>query len=100
MAPPFQGIELPPSSRVAIEEVLLGSHQLFAALEHSLSMNSALAEQGAKMKPRLDLRAGINLEDDVDGVRGRRDKTYVELVLRYNLQRWERQATIRRFEGF
>lgn len=37
------------------------------------------------MRPRLDLRAGINLEDDVDGVRGRRDKTYVELVLRYNL---------------
>ncbi len=95
----LSGIELPPSSRVAIEEVLLGSHQLFAALEHSLSMNSALAEQGAKMKPRLDLRAGINLEDDVDGVRGRRDKTYVELVLRYNLYSGgSDQATIRRFE--
>lgn len=93
------GVELPHTSGAALEKITKGSHQLFAALEHSLSMNSALAEQGARMRPRLDLRAGLNLEDDVDGVRGRRDKTYVELVLRYNLYNGgSDRATIKRFE--
>jgi adhesin transport system outer membrane protein len=37
------------------------------------------------MRPRLDFRAGLNLEHDIDGTAGRRDKSFVELILRYNL---------------
>jgi adhesin transport system outer membrane protein len=90
---------LPSSAEAALEEVFKGSPQLFAAVEHSLSMDSALAEQGARMRPTLDLRAGLNLEEDVDGVSGRRDETYVELLLRWNLYNGgSDQATIHRFE--
>jgi len=90
---------LPSSAEAALEEVFKGSPQLFAAVEHSLSMDSALAEQGARMRPTLDLRAGLNLEEDVGGVSGRRDETYVELLLRWNLYNGgSDQATIHRFE--
>jgi Outer membrane protein len=62
-------------------------------------MRSAASEQKARMKPRLDLRASANFENDVDGVEGRRDKTVVELLLRYNLYNGGTdEATLRRFK--
>ena len=58
---------------------LVCSHQ-----EQVNSMSYAVSEQRSKMSPRLDFRASAN-ENDVDGVRGHRDKRVVELILRYNL---------------
>ena len=58
----------------------------------------ALEEQKAKLRPRVDLRGGLNLENDTDGTRGRKDKAMIELVLRYNLyDGGTDKATIRRF---
>ena len=42
-------------------------------------------EQASRMRPKLDVRAGVNLEHDIDGNEGRRDKSFIELILRYNL---------------
>lgn len=37
------------------------------------------------MRPHIDIRAGVNIENDTDGTDGRKDKSMVELVLRYNV---------------
>lgn len=58
----------------------------------------ALEEQKAKLRPRVDLRGGMNLENDTDGTKGRKDKAMIELVVRYNLYNGGTdEATIRRF---
>lgn len=92
-------VTLPVSPEKALEEAFAGNPQVFASAESAFAMRSAASEQKARMKPRLDLRASANFENDVDGVEGRRDKTVVELLLRYNLYNGGTdEATLRRFK--
>lgn len=89
---------LPPSPEKALEEALSRNPQVFASIEGALAMRSATAEQKARMQPRLDFRAAANFENDVDGSEGRRDKTVVELLFRYNLYNGgSDRATLRRY---
>ena len=91
-------LALPSSPEKALEEALRGNPELSSSAENALAMGVAVSEQEARMKPRLDLRASSNFEDDVDGTEGRRDKTVVELLLRCNLYNGGTdEATIRRF---
>ena len=78
-------VDLPENIDAVIEEIIAGNPQLSAYKEQVRSMSFAVNEQKSKMQPRLDLRAGTNFENDVDGVEGRRDKGLIELILRYNL---------------
>ena len=62
------------------------------------STRFALEEQRAKLRPRVDIRGGLNLENDTDGTRGPKDKAMIELVIRYNLYNGGTdEATVRRF---
>lgn len=62
------------------------------------STRFALEEQRARLRPRIDIRGGLNLEYDTDGTRGRKDKAMIELVIRYNLyDGGTDEATVRRF---
>lgn len=89
---------LPSSPEKALEEALSRNPQVFASIESALVMRSATAEQKARMQPRLDFRAAANFENDVDGSEGRRDKTVVELLFRYNLYNGgSDRATLRRY---
>ncbi len=89
---------LPSSPEKALEEAFSRNPQVFASIEGTLAMRSATAEQKARMQPRLDFRAAANFENDVDGSEGRRDKTVVELLFRYNLYNGgSDRATLRRY---
>ncbi len=91
-------IPLPPTPERAVEEAFENSPRLSATMENALLYRSAMKEQQARMSPRLDLRAGLNFDNDVDGTEGRRDKAMVELLLRYNLfDGGSDRATIRRY---
>ena len=63
-----------------------------------LSTFHAFEEQKGRLRPRIDLRAGANLENDTDGVVGRKDKAFVELTLRYSIYNGSDRHTVRRFE--
>lgn len=73
---------LPEESRSA---ALKGNFQLKSYSENAEAMHKAVGEQASKMRPRVDLRGGTYLNHDEDGTEGRKDKAFVELVLRWNL---------------
>lgn len=78
-------IDAPFNPETDLEAVLSENPQVSAYGENVKSMFYAINEQKSRMQPRLDLRASTNFEHDVDGVKGRRDKFLIELILRYNL---------------
>ena len=89
---PGEGLEksaidlaLPREIDSSIEKILADNPLVCSHQEQVSSMSYAVNEQRSKMSPRLDFRASTNFENDVDGVRGRRDRRVVELILRYNL---------------
>lgn len=92
-------IPLPGTPENAVDEALANSPRLSSTMENALLYRSAADEQRARMSPRLDLRAGLNFENDVDGTEGRRDKAMVELLLRFNVfDGGSDRATIRRYQ--
>ena len=90
---------LPSTPERAVEEAFEKSPRLSSTMENSLLYRWAVNEQQARMSPRLDLRAGLNLDNDVDGTIGRRDRAMVELLLRFNIYNGgSDRATIRRYQ--
>ena len=78
-------LALPGEIDSSMEKILADNPLVCSHQEQVNSMSYAVSEQRSKMSPRLDFRASANFENDVDGVRGHRDKRVVELILRYNL---------------
>ena len=76
---------LPASEEEGTKAALSGNPQLFSYRENEEAMRWYVQEQASRMRPKLDVRAGVNLEHDIDGNEGRRDKSFIELILRYNL---------------
>lgn len=76
---------LPETPEEALHLGLEASPRKNSVLQSVQSTYFAFEEQRAKMRPRIDIRAGVNIENDTDGTDGRKDKSMVELVLRYNV---------------
>jgi len=76
---------LPATEAESTKAALSGNPQLFSYKENEDAMKWYIQEQASHMRPRLDFRAGVNLEHDIDGTNGRKDKSFIELILRYNL---------------
>lgn len=94
------GIDLkrPDSPEEALRLGMLSSPRQNGVAQSVQSTRLALEEQKAKLSPRVELRGGLNLENDTDGTKGRKDKSMIELVIRYNLYNGGTdEATIRRF---
>ncbi|NLL37619.1 MAG: TolC family protein, partial [Fretibacterium sp.] len=84
------------------EEIIVGylasNSRWLAARENVAAARYSVREQEGSLKPRLDLRAGYNLTDNEQD-RGRRDRAFVELAMRYNLyDGGTERATLERFE--
>lgn len=87
-----------PHEEEDVKRVVSTNSRRLAAEENTFSSLHALEEQKGRDRPRLDLRAGYNLDDNTDRGRGRRDKAFVELALRYNITDGGHDAhTIRRY---
>ena len=87
-----------PHEEEDLRRVVSTNSRRLAAEENTYSSLHALEEQRGRDRPRLDLRAGYNLDDNTDRGRGRRDKAFVELALRYNITDGGHDAhTIRRY---
>ncbi|MEG1603097.1 MAG: TolC family outer membrane protein [Cloacibacillus sp.] len=78
-------VTLPEQPEACVTEALTGNPQVASYKENTNSMRHAIQEQASRMRPKLDFRAGVNLDHDTDGNKGRRDKSWVELMFRYNL---------------
>lgn len=91
-------VATPPTHSEALEQGLPSSPRYRSVSNSVQSTKYALKEQNSRLAPRIDLRGGINLEHDVDGDIGRRDKAMIELVIRYNLfDGGADRNTVRRF---
>ena len=88
----------PVANDAAVEEWIGMSPRRNSVYQSVLSTFHAFEEQKGRLRPRIDLRAGANLENDTDGVVGRKDKAFVELTLRYSIYNGSDRHTVRRFE--
>ncbi len=88
----------PVATKNAMDQWLDASPRRNSVYQSVLSTFHAMEEQRGRLRPRLDLRAGANLENDTDGVVGRKDKAFVELTLRYSIYNGSDRHTVRRFE--
>ncbi len=77
--------ELPALPEEAEKMARQGNFQLISYGQNARSMEYAVKEQRSKMRPRLDLRGAQYVTNNDDGTAGRKDKAFVELVLRWNL---------------
>lgn len=83
---PFTGsLPIPSCADKALQRALSGNPSLFAARENVLAAESSVEEKKAAFRPRVDLRGGYKSDHDLDGVDGRKDKWYGELVMTYNI---------------
>lgn len=74
-----------PHEEEDVKRVVSTNSRRLAAEENVSASLHALEEQRGRDRPRIDFRAGYNLDDNTDRGRGRRDKAFVELILRYNI---------------
>jgi adhesin transport system outer membrane protein len=85
MDPLDMDLQIPTCADLALQKALKENPSLYAGREKVLASQAALQEKIARLRPRLDLKGGFNSGHDRDGVEGRKDKWYGELVLTYNL---------------
>lgn len=88
----------PEATQQAMEKWLASNPRMNSVYQSVQSTYHAMEEQRGRLRPRIDFRAGANLENDTDGVDGRKDKAFVELTLRYNIYNGSDRHTVRRFE--
>lgn len=92
-------LAIPSCADEAHLEALSENPALYAARENVLATDAALEEKLARLRPNISLRGGYNSDHDVDGVEGRKDKWYGEVVLTYNLyDGGARRAAVRQHE--
>ena len=95
MEPLQKKLNIPSCADLALKIALEENPSLFADKEKVLASQAALDEKIARLRPRLDLKGGFSSGHDRDGVEGRKDKWYGELVLTCNLtDGGARRATI------
>ncbi len=92
-------MDIPTCSDLALKKALDMNPSLFASRENVLSSQAAIEENKARLRPRIDLKGGYNSDHDRDGVDGRKDKWYGEIVLKYNLyDGGTRKARVKQYE--
>lgn len=77
--------DLPPTPEVGVEEAMYNNPLLFSYAENSQSAYYAIEEQKSAFRPRFDIRAGTAHDIDQSGTDGWRRKSYIELVMTYNV---------------
>ncbi len=85
LEPFVHSFSIPGCADKALQRALSGNPSLFSARENVLAAESSIEEKKAAFRPRVDLRGGYKSDHDLDGVDGRKDKWYGELVMTYNL---------------
>ncbi len=87
---------LPGTPNAVIEESILHSPVIAAAIEGIRAGQSELNGRQSAFSPRVDLRARQSLDRNLDGVLGNRNDSVVEVVLNYNLFRGGSDSALKR----
>ena len=76
---------LPSSPETGAEAAMSNNSLILSYGENSNLMRYVIEEQRASFRPHLELRAGATYETNAGGMDGWRSKSYIELVLMFNL---------------
>jgi adhesin transport system outer membrane protein len=99
LKPSRGNMDIPTSSDLALKKAIEGNPSLFASRENVLASQAAIEENKAYLRPRIDLKGGYNSDHDRDGVDGRKDKWYGEILLTYKLyDGGTRKARVKQYE--
>lgn len=97
---PYRGnMDIPTCADLALKKAIKENPSLFASRENVLASQAAIEENKARLRPRIDLKGGYNSDHDRDGVDGRKDKWYGEILLTYKLyDGGTRKARVKQYE--